>query len=41
MSSDILFDNIIITDDIEVADAWAAKTFALKRKQLDKESVSV
>lgn len=38
MSADILFDNIIITSDEDAADEWAAKTYDLKRKQLDKES---
>lgn len=38
MSSDILFDNLIITDDIEVAKDFAAKTFDIKRKYIDKES---
>jgi hypothetical protein len=40
MSNMILFDNIIITDDQSVADAWAAETFDLKRRKLDKEGVS-
>lgn len=38
MSNMILFDNIIITDDETVADSWAAETFDLKRRKLDKES---
>lgn len=38
MSSDILFDNLVITDDIEVAKEFAAKTFDIKRKYIDKES---
>ncbi|XP_055836972.1 calnexin isoform X2 [Episyrphus balteatus] len=38
MSSDILFDNLIITDDIEVATDFASKTFDIKRKYIDKES---
>lgn len=41
MSSDILFDNIIITDDVAIADAYAEKTFDLKRKYINKESVSI
>lgn len=41
MSTDILFDNIIITSDEDAADEWASKTYDLKRKQIDKESVSV
>lgn len=40
MSSDILFDNLIITDDLDVASDYAAKTFDLKRRYIDKESVS-
>lgn len=40
MSSDILFDNFVITDDIESARDWAAQTYYLKRKQLDKDAVS-
>ncbi|PSN40860.1 Calnexin [Blattella germanica] len=39
MSNMILFDNIIITDDVNVADTWAAETFDLKRKKLDKDGV--
>lgn len=38
MSSDILFDNLIITDDVEVADEFASQTFDIKRKYIDKES---
>ncbi|KNC31585.1 hypothetical protein FF38_12733 [Lucilia cuprina] len=38
MSNDILFDNLIITDDIEVATDYAAKTFDIKRQFIDKES---
>ncbi|XP_055918787.1 calnexin [Eupeodes corollae] len=38
MSSDILFDNLIITDDIEVAKDFSSKTFDIKRKYIDKES---
>lgn len=40
MSSDILFDNLIITDDEDVARDWAAQTFDLKRKLIDREAVS-
>jgi len=40
MSNMILFDNIIITDDETVADNWAAETFDLKRRKLDKDGVS-
>ncbi|KAL5290166.1 CANX family protein [Megaselia abdita] len=41
MSNDILFDNIIITDDVIVANEYAEKTFDLKRKYINKESESV
>ena len=41
MSSDILFDNMIVTDDIDVAKDFAAKTFDIKRQYIDKESESV
>ena len=30
MSSDIYFDNVLITDDMDVANTWAAETFELK-----------
>lgn len=40
MSSDILFDNLVITDDVDTADEWAAQTYDLKRKQIDREAVS-
>lgn len=38
MSSDILFDNFVITDDVTIADLWAEQTYNLKRKQIDKEA---
>ncbi|XP_031623952.1 calnexin isoform X2 [Contarinia nasturtii] len=38
MSNNILFDNLLITDDIVVADEWAAVTFDLKQKQMDLQS---
>ncbi|XP_052861991.1 calnexin-like isoform X1 [Anopheles cruzii] len=38
MSSDILFDNIVICDDETVADEWAAQTFDLKIKILDRQA---
>ena len=41
MSSDILFDNLIITDDLDIAIDYASKTFDIKRKYIDKESVSI
>lgn len=39
MSDNILFDNMLITDDIVVAQEVAAVTFDLKRKQMDLDSV--
>ena len=36
MSKDIYFDNILITDDLEQANAWAADTFDLKVTKIDK-----
>ncbi|RZF38694.1 hypothetical protein LSTR_LSTR003500 [Laodelphax striatellus] len=41
MSSMILFDNILVTDDPAVADAWAAHTFDVKRRKMDKVAESV
>ncbi|XP_055540341.1 calnexin-like isoform X2 [Wyeomyia smithii] len=38
MSSDILFDNLIITDDESVANEWAAQTYDLKRKLIESEA---
>merc|ERR1712156_1400500 len=35
MSNDLYFDNLIITDNIEIADSWAADTFDLKVQKLD------
>ena len=35
MSDDIYFDNILITDKIEIADNWAKDTFDLKVQKLD------
>ncbi|XP_020811300.1 calnexin isoform X1 [Drosophila serrata] len=40
MSSDILFDNLIITDDVEVARDFAANSFDIKRRYIDRESDS-
>lgn len=39
MSDNILFDNLIITDDKLVAEQWAAETFDLKRNLVDKDQV--
>lgn len=41
MSSDILFDNLIIVDDETVARDWAAQTYDLKRKLIDREAETV
>lgn len=41
MSTDILFDNIIITHDEEVAKYWADNTFEVRRAQIAEESWSV
>ncbi|KPU72908.1 uncharacterized protein Dana_GF22893, isoform C [Drosophila ananassae] len=38
MSSDILFDNLIITDDVDVAREFAANSFDIKRRYIDRES---
>merc|ERR1739844_576334 len=35
MSDDLYFDNLIITDNTEIADIWAADTFDLKVQKLD------
>lgn len=40
MSADILFDNIIVTDNEEVADQWAALGYDLKRDKINSEAVS-
>lgn len=41
MSKDILFDNIIITEEITIAEKWAADTFDKKRQKIAKDSVSI
>jgi len=41
MSSDILFDNLIITDDVEVARDFAANSFDIKRRYIDRERDSI
>jgi calnexin len=41
MSSDILFDNIVITDNENLANEWAAETYDLKRRFIEKEAESV
>merc|ERR1711956_51456 len=35
MSNDLYFDNLVITDNLEIADSWAADTFDLKCQKLD------
>lgn len=40
MSQDILFDNVIITEEWAIADKWAADTFDKKRLKISKDSVS-
>ncbi|XP_057669252.1 calnexin isoform X1 [Diorhabda carinulata] len=40
MSQDILFDNILITEDINVAEKWASDTFDKKRQKIAKDSES-
>ncbi|KAI9584994.1 calnexin isoform X1 [Glossina fuscipes] len=41
MSNNILFDNLIITDDVNVALDYATQTFDVKRKYIEKKSDSV
>ncbi|XP_045478978.1 calnexin [Harmonia axyridis] len=41
MSRDILFDNIIITEELSIAQEWAAETFEKKRQKIAKDSESV
>lgn len=41
MSPDIYFDNIIITDDEEVAKKWADDSFEIRRVKIAEESVSI
>jgi calnexin len=40
MSNDLLFDNIVITDNEAHANEWASQTFDLKRRHLEKQAVS-
>lgn len=39
MSPMLLFDNIIITDDEQVAEEWAKQTYAIKRAKITSDSV--
>jgi len=41
MSPDIYFDNIILTDDEEIAKKWADDSFEIRRIKIAKESVSI
>lgn len=36
----LLFDNLIVTDDVAVAEQWAKATFDLKRAKISRDSVS-
>ncbi|XP_023164641.1 calnexin isoform X2 [Drosophila hydei] len=38
MSNEILFDNLIVTDDVDVAREFAANSFDIKRRYIDRES---
>lgn len=40
MSPDIIFDNILITDDEDVVKKWSDETFKVKRSKIAAESVS-
>ncbi|XP_043260945.1 calnexin-like isoform X1 [Colletes gigas] len=41
MSTDIFFDNILITDDEEIAKKWANDTFEVRRVRIAEESVTL
>lgn len=41
MSPDIYFDNLIITDNEEVARKWSDDTFEVRRVKIAEESVSI
>lgn len=41
MSPDIYFDNIIVTNDEEVAKKWADDSFEIRRVKIAEESVSI
>ncbi|XP_028173718.1 calnexin [Ostrinia furnacalis] len=41
MSPMLLFDNLLVTDDAEVARAWAQQTFHLKRAKISRDSDSL
>lgn len=40
MSTDILFDNLIITDDEDVAKQWAEDTYEIHRQKIAQDGVS-
>lgn len=40
MSPNIYFDNIIITDDLEVAKKWADDSFEIRKAKIAEETVS-
>lgn len=40
MSDGIVFDNIIITDQVSVAEQFSEDSFALKKEKADSETVS-
>jgi len=41
MSSDIYFDNVLVTSDLTVADSWAADTYELKIQKLDQNNAGM
>ncbi|XP_050296179.1 calnexin [Anthonomus grandis grandis] len=41
ISRDILFDNLIITEETDVAEDWASATFDIKRQKITSQSASV
>jgi len=41
MSASILFDNILITNSIEVANDYAANSFDLKRRKIEADAVRI
>ncbi|XP_053599766.1 calnexin isoform X2 [Plodia interpunctella] len=41
MSPMLLFDNLIVTDDVAVAEHWALQTFSLKKAKISRDSDSV
>jgi len=41
MTDQILFDNFIVTDNENVLQDWNSKTFDLKKRIMDKDSVSI